>query len=293
MSKRWRPWLVAFGLVFGSTLAAAAPAPAEADLCGFARGSTEFGGATIDGGVGLHGTARCVGHAGSVGSAPRLVVLYLPACEGNDPNSPTSKDATCSRALSMCWRTAIPDDVMFWRFEAPGGPPRGRWVQVGSVCLRPTQAPSGAVPAFTVRELQRLPLPAGTVHVQPPGGRTLVNVPTNVFVSAGPVTLATRLLGLAVRVRATPVSYRWTFGDGAVLETSDPGHPYPAMTTTHTYLAAAARVGVRLQTTYSGEYSVAGGPWLPIDGLAFVGSPPVALQVLETHAVLVADPIHP
>jgi hypothetical protein len=94
-------------------------------------------------------------------------------------------------------------------------------------------------------------------------------------------------------VRATPVSYRWTFGDGAVLETSDPGHPYPAMTTTHTYLAAAARVGIGLRTGYRGEYSVAGAPWLPIDGLAFVGSPPAALQVLETHAVLVADPIHP
>lgn len=192
----------------------------------------------------------------------------------------------------MCATTPAPDDAMFWRYVAAVGPPRGPWSRQGSVCLRPSQAPSGAVPAFTVRELQRLPLPAGTVHVQPPGGRTLVNVPTNVFVSAGPVTLTTRLLGLAVRVRATPVSYRWTFGDGAVLETSDPGHPYPAMTTTHTYLAAA-RVGVRLQTAYRGEYSVAGGPWLPIDGLAFVGSPPVALEVLETHAVLVADPLHP
>jgi hypothetical protein len=151
------------------------------------------------------------------------LVLYLPACIGNNPDSTKSKDATCALSLAMCSATPAPDDLMYWRFEALAGPPRGTWTQAGSVCLRASQAPSGAVPAFTVREFQRLPLPAGTVHVQPPGGRTLVNVPTNVFVSAGPVTLATRLLGLAVRVRATPVSYRWTFGDGAVLETSASG----------------------------------------------------------------------
>jgi len=219
-------------------------------------------------------------------------VLYLPACYGNDPNASTSKDATCGLAVAMCSGTPAPDDMMFWRFEAPMGPPRGPWTRQGSACLRPAQVPGGAVPAFTVRELRRLPLPAGVAHIQPGTGETLVNIPTNVYVTASPVTLTTRLIGIPIRVRATPTAYLWSFGDSATLDTTDPGHPYPGMTTTHTYVTAAT-LAITLRTTYSGEYSVAGGPWLPIDGVATVTTPPVPLQVIETHAVLVADPTSP
>lgn len=141
---------------------------------------------------------------------------------------------------------------------------------------------------MTEADFRRLPLPAGKVNVQPPNLRTLVNVPTNVYVDAGVVVIPTTLLGFPVRVRATPQRYSWSFGDGGKLSTADAGSPYPDMTTTHTYTSpGSARVG--LSTIYTGEYSVSGGPWLPIDGEASVQSPASTLTVLAATNRLVAE----
>ena len=138
---------------------------------------------------------------------------------------------------------------------------------------------------FGVEDFRRLPLPAGVVHIQPPNGRTLVNVPTNVYVDAEAIVLPTQVLGFPVRVRATPSRYTWRFGDGQAMTTADGGGPYPHMTTTHTYTRPqTARVA--LSTVYTGEYSVAGGPFLPIDGTATVESPAAALTVLAAESRL-------
>jgi hypothetical protein len=117
-----------------------------------------------------------------------------------------------------------------------------------------------------------------------------VNVDTNVYVTAGPVTLNTTLVGHPVRVRATPIAFRWSFGDGGTLATADPGAPYPRMTTTHMYRHPGV-VSITLITRYRGEYSVAGGPWIPVDGEAEVGSAAVRLTVVTTRNELVADPL--
>ena len=147
--------------------------------------------------------------------------------------------------------------------------------------------PADAVPVFGVEDFRRLPLPAGVVHIQPPNGRTLVNVPTNVYVDADAVTLPTQLLGFPVRVRATPARFHWRFGDGGTLTTRDQGAPYPEMTTTHTY-TQPQQARVSLTTVYTGEYSVAGGPFQPIDGTATVTSPAAALTVLAAENRLTA-----
>jgi hypothetical protein len=115
-----------------------------------------------------------------------------------------------------------------------------------------------------------------------------VNVPTNLFVNAAPLTLDTELVGLPVHVRATPTHFTWRLGDGTVLRTADAGGPYPDMTTTHTYRQKGG-VAVQLTTSYTGEYSILGGPWTPIDGEADVQSPAVALTVLEARSHLVDD----
>jgi hypothetical protein len=142
---------------------------------------------------------------------------------------------------------------------------------------------------MTAADFRRLPLPAGQVIVEPGNGRTLINIPTNVLVQAPRVVLTTTLLGLQVRVRATATTYRWVFGDGGTLTTSDPGARYPELRTAHTYLDPGPYT-LTLTTTYAGEYSVRGGPWLPIDGTAQVASPPVRLTAYAAHAVLITDP---
>jgi hypothetical protein len=199
----------------------------------------------------------------------------------------------CAQALNFCANTPDPADRMFWIYLGPPGvarPALDEWVPAGQVCLAPQQAAGPQVPVVTAEDFRRLPLPAGRVHVQPGSGRTLLNVPTNVYVEAGVAVLPTTVLGSPVRVRATPVEYLWGFGDGGQLRTTDPGAPYPDLRTTHTYTAPGP-VRLALTTVYRGEYSVAGGVWLPIDGTASVNSPAQPLTVVEARSRLVDDPL--
>jgi hypothetical protein len=222
-------------------------------------------------------------------SGPRRLVLILPACPGNQPELGLL-DVSCPQALAICSSTPAINDVSMWVFIAPAGgapPSLNEWTFVGQRCMLPSAASAAqALPVLTARDFRRLPLPPGGVNVQPPNLRTLINVPTNLFVEADVTVLDTTLLGFPVQVRATPQSFRWTFGDGRGLVTDDPGAAYPDLRITHTYTQpGAARLA--LTTTYSGEYSIAGGPWLPINGTAEVSSSPVTLTVLsaENHLI--------
>jgi hypothetical protein len=203
---------------------------------------------------------------------------------------------SCQQAAQLCAQTTDPTDRMYWFYEGPPGVPNPapqQWVQTGQACLAPGQGGNQqavAVPVVTAQDFRRLPLPAGQVHVQPGSGRTLVNVATNVYVEASVAILPTTVLGFPVRVRATPVEYRWSFGDGQSLRTGDAGAPYPELRTTHTYLQPGA-VRLGLTTVYRGEYSVAGRPWLPIDGTAAVASAAQPLTVVAARAELVDDTV--
>jgi hypothetical protein len=125
--------------------------------------------------------------------------------------------------------------------------------------------------------------------VQPPSRRTLVNVPTNLYTKSNPTILSTSVLGQPVRVRATPAEFRWTYGDDSTRTTSDPGGPYPILRTAHVYRKPQTAT-LTLTTTYTGEYSVAGGPWQDIEGTASVASPPAEITVLAAESELVNSP---
>jgi hypothetical protein len=178
---------------------------------------------------------------------------------------------------------------MFWIYQGPAGvaaPTPGQWQMVGQVCLRAGQFVGREVPAFTLQEFQRLPIPASRIRVQPATRRTLVNVETNVYADSHPVIIRTTLLGLPVRVRAIPVKFTWSFGDGTSLRTRDAGAPYPRMTTAHVYRQPGRRA-ISLVTSYAGEFSVSDGPWLPVDGEVEVSSATVVVVVHEARAHLV------
>jgi hypothetical protein len=238
----------------------------------------------------LRGQNRSAGSASSASAGPVSVVVYVPACLGNAPSAQVDRDALCVPAMSFCASVDAPDSVLYWRYRAvqDAAGALGAWTYVGQVCRRPSEVATTPLPELTLRDFQRLPLPAGGVHVQPGSGRVLVNVDMNVFVSAGPVTLSTTLVGFGVQVRARPVRFEWAFGDGRVLTTTDPGGAYPAMSTTHVY-AGVGRRQVSLRTFYAGEYSVAGGAWQPVEGEAVVASAPVAVEVIEARGHLVDD----
>ncbi|MDP9825673.1 hypothetical protein [Kineosporia succinea] len=212
---------------------------------------------------------------------------YVPACDGNSPDR--SETVSCPAALAMCSDSTTPTDLGYWIFSAPAG--TTDWTATGGyLCLgaeADPDAPPPVVPVLTAEDFRRLPLPAAPIVMQPPNGRTLVNIPTNLYTAADTVTLPTTLLGQPVRVRATPQEFRWHYGDGNSLITDDPGAPYPDLRTAHVYERPGPQK-VRLATIYSGEYSVAGGPWLPVDGTATVASPAGALDVITAENRLVS-----
>ena len=223
---------------------------------------------------------------------------YVLACVGNEPTR-GGGDGLCDLSARICEPTPRVDDRAYWLFTAAAFADRDdrlSWSATGRYrCMGGTPARVAATvePVVTLADLRRLPIPAAVIHVEPGDRRTLVNIPTNLYAGAEPVVLRTRVLGIPVRVRVTPDRFRWRYGDGASLSTGDPGAPYPELRTAHTYdWPGEVRVG--LSTDYTGTYSVAGGPWQPIEGTATVPSRGVGLSVFElrNHLVtdLVADP---
>lgn len=217
-------------------------------------------------------------------SLHRVVFTRVPACRGNEPGVPGA-DVQCAESAALC---PSPEEAMYWLYRSPDVQPRG-WTLAGQRCQGASTADAAReFPGFTQADFQRLPLPAGRPVIEPGNGYTLVGVPTNVYADAEPVTLGTSLLGFPVQVRATPSRYEWEFGDGSGHgPTSDPGSPYPELSITHEYTVAGA-YPVTLVTYYAGEYSVAGGPWLPIVGEAAVRSEPVTVEALAGRNRLVA-----
>ncbi|MFN8074691.1 MAG: PKD domain-containing protein [Kineosporiaceae bacterium] len=197
----------------------------------------------------------------------------------------------CPTALTSCPQTRGAS-YLVWTFLFHPARPKiaAFWSLVGQRCVSAAEPrdtePRQAV-ALSLEDFRRLPLPPGGMHVQPGNGQVLVQMPTNVYVTAEPIRLRTEVLGMPVDVEATPDSYTWDFGDGGQFTTKDAGAPYPAMTTTHTY-TRPGRYTITLTVNYRGQFRPQGmQDWLPVEGTAPVDSAPVTLEAIETRAVLV------
>ncbi|WP_084127407.1 hypothetical protein [Demequina sp. NBRC 110054] len=123
--------------------------------------------------------------------------------------------------------------------------------------------------------------------IQPDQGWVYSTVPTIVYVDPEPVIVNRTLLGVPVRIRATPTNYTWTWGDGESTTTTDPGQPYPNDTVSHTYTAQSSEASIALETTWAGSYSIDGGSWIDIDGTITSTSATQTLEVRTVHSKLV------
>lgn len=168
----------------------------------------------------------------------------------------------------------------------------------GWMCRTPT-ASRPARPAISISVIRsafaRTPLPKPVLLIQPPGGLTLVRLPTYFQAASsgagyGPGQVhAVTLLGRSVRIRVASVTYAWSFGDGTPpLKTASAGGPWPDGDVRHAY-PDPGTYSVRVTASYHGEYSVDGGPWVPIDAPVPVTSPPVTLTVATAHNRLIPD----
>ena len=125
-----------------------------------------------------------------------------------------------------------------------------------------------------------------TIFIQPNQGWVIATVPTIVYVDRDPRTLTANIGGTSVIIRATPINYRWQWGDGSpATNTSHPGAPYPDHTVTHTYVHIEQDVTIRLTTTWRGSFSLDGGStWLPAPGAASTASTPITVYVHNPHS---------
>lgn len=150
----------------------------------------------------------------------------------------------------------------------------------------PAPAPEPVVVVVTQSDFASLPVAPAVAHAGPPSGYLPVNMDLIAYAESQEQTLDTVLLGTPVQVRATPVEYRWDFGDGNTITTHTPGRPYPAKDIVNRY-EQEGWYDITLSTTYTGQYSVAGGPWEDIDGTVTIDSAPVSIysRSFESHLV--------
>jgi hypothetical protein len=154
-------------------------------------------------------------------------------------------------------------------------------------CDLQTDAASNEItPAFVAAALKRVALPASSLQVQPPNGRTLVNFDTNFYTDTRAFDRTVVLLGQNVDLHIVPSGFGWRFGDGASLATDLPGAPYPDLEVTHRYLDKG-RVAPSVDTTYTATFRVNGGPWRDVPGSVTIPGAPVDLQVLTATPTLV------
>jgi hypothetical protein len=131
------------------------------------------------------------------------------------------------------------------------------------------------------------------VHIQPEGNVTLVTLPTYFSViwpaegyEQGEADTLT-MLGQQVQIRPTLDHYTYVFGEGSTSgPTTSAGGTYPSGDITHSY-ANAGVYNTHIDITFGGEFSVAGGVWVPIPDTVTVAGPVQPLTVKTAHARLV------
>ena len=124
--------------------------------------------------------------------------------------------------------------------------------------------------------------------VQPPNGKTLVNLETNFYTTNTDDTdIPVRLVQSDVVVSARPIAYRWNFGDGSSLTTTSPGAPYPELDVSHVY-DQTEKVVVSVDTQYGdASFTVDGGPPEAIPSTLWVPGATQDLEVVEALPQLV------
>jgi len=153
-------------------------------------------------------------------------------------------------------------------------------------CDIPPESRPEVTPGLVAVALRRIQLPAASIQVQPPNGRTLVNFETNFSTDTVAFDRTVTLLGRRVELHIVPSAFGWRFGDGAELTTDEPGAPYPDLEVTHSYLHKG-RVAPRVDTTYTARFRVDGGPWRDVPGSVTIAGAPVDLEVLTATPTLV------
>jgi hypothetical protein len=158
---------------------------------------------------------------------------------------------------------------------------------VGDVCVPETEIDQVHIAQLVIREFKRLEWPESRLVVQPPNGKTLVNLETNFYtLDHKQISKDVSVAGQKVTIEATPTSYTFHFGDETSTRTPSPGRPYPHLDVSHIYARTGAVV-VSLDTTYSGRYKIGDGDWVSIAETLTVSGAAQDLEIVEALPQLV------
>ncbi len=155
----------------------------------------------------------------------------------------------------------------------------------GFACLTPDEVAELRINwyALATQAMREFEWPAAELEVSPSGGEVLVNGVTRFATDRRASEQVVRELhGRVLTVRATPVSYRWVFGDGE----EDMTRAFVARFVDHTYLGTG-EYEARVDVTYSGEYRVGEGAWVALSDTLTVRGPALTLTAVEARPVLV------
>lgn len=283
---RWAGTLLLLGAVFNADAASADESKNDVGANSSGTGIVTHAQQQQEAGTETGSDAQPVSSGeGLDGTAPPTTWVLQPACE--------------TVGAAGCVDTYICDD----------GTPAATWFELdqdGRVIDQVTQCPGDPPPAATtnppvdipgavLRAFERVELPKSTINVQPPGGETLVNLPTILSTSAERHQIAVRLneVNLDITLEVWPTSFVWHHGDGTSQETTTPGKPWTegadtADLITHTYAKTSEGLDLSVDTTWSAQFQVAGQPgWRPVDGTVTITGTPVTVAVLEAKPQLV------
>lgn len=115
-------------------------------------------------------------------------------------------------------------------------------------------------------EFKKMNISGSNIIVEPDRDDYIIHLPVSVYTTPRIELLETTVLSIPVTIRARPGWFSWDWGDQSeILNTQDPGAPYPDHTISHTY-KALGDFHITMTTTWHGDFSLDGGTsWIPIN----------------------------
>ncbi|MEO7006318.1 MAG: hypothetical protein ABI275_02625 [Terrimesophilobacter sp.] len=136
--------------------------------------------------------------------------------------------------------------------------------------------------------------PASGINHMEPNGWMIVGLDANFYASSATQVQTGELLGRPATVRFTPVTYRWSYGDGTAATLGTSGTTWAALgktefeptATSHVYRTAGTYT-VDLTIGFSAEYHYTGTEWIPIAGTVPVAANRLTVVIGGAKTLLV------